>query len=180
MVPVILAAWLVVLGTAVLSDLLAKAPEGESRTRRIGLCLLTLHEEISAADGILRIRAEICASCHTLVVECLQPPEGIPGEIDGIPVRVRFGPERQELDPAEAAARELTRQSPRSFLPRDAGDGSVDLVSGDGEGNYSVLSISGARELEEAASSIARRRSIRSTTERTSEGTLVIFSPRGG
>lgn len=146
---ILFAAWAAALGVAVLADLM-RPSRGPIEIRA---CVVVLQRILSEEDGVIRVAAEIEGSCARLVVDCSDPPDGIPGILEGYSVRIRLCGGGAG-SPAEEAARRLVRSDPDRFGVDETAPGRLDQVRSSGR-EATVRCLAPSPEIFERAKKIA-------------------------
>lgn len=89
--PSMLPLWIPIIGTLVAAFYASIRPQDNRRT--IEICTEELASRWIKEDGVLRVyTSQSHRQCLTIVVECTEPPIGLPSEVDGHPVHIRLTP----------------------------------------------------------------------------------------
>ena len=141
--------WLMAVGVAVLSKLSGEREKQKGKERSIEFCVANCSAAWLKEDGVLRVYAEQGEmSCQRITVECSDIPNGIPGEVDGWPVRIRVNErmgqeETNEQKAARLFAQVATEEGAR-LKPVHARDGKLHAIWNDPKSRTATLNIEGA------------------------------------
>lgn len=141
--------WLMAVGVAVLSKLSGEREQQRKKESSIEFCISNCSSAWLKEDGVLRVYAEQGSmSCQRITVECSSLPEGIPGEVDGIPVRIRVDEKMGQEETNEQKAARLfaliaTKEGAR-LKPIHARDGKLHAIWNDPKSRTATLNIEGA------------------------------------
>jgi|GEM_PF-4943723 len=139
--------WLMAVGFAIVAKMAEDRPS-ERRRRSIELCMANSAALWLVEDGVTRVWAErIDLECHRICVECTAVPAGLPGEIDGHPVRIRINEEmgREEF-PEEKAARLMAQVAAKArydLRPIRTEEGRLEVVVSAPEHRRATLVVEG-------------------------------------
>lgn len=139
--------WLMAMGVAVLSKL--SGEREKKRERSIEFCVANCSAAWLREDGVLRIYAEQGdMSCQRITVECSGIPEGIPGEVDGWPVRIRVNERMGQEETNEQKAARIFAQVATNegayIKPIHERGGKLHAILNDPKSRTSTINIEGA------------------------------------
>lgn len=140
--------WLMAVGVAFLSKLSGDR-EQKKKEKSIEFCVSNCSAAWLKEDGVLQVYAEQTeVSCHRITVECSSIPDGIPGEVDGRPVRIRVNEKMGQEETGEQKAARLFAQVATEegvrLKPIYARDGKLHAIWNDPKSRTSTLNIEGA------------------------------------